>query len=183
MIQNQENPAEHMPIATVEHSIVGVFPTNEGVEKAFQVLEKRGYRKDEINIVMSDKTYSDLFQPPIEQMLIEGRRGAAIGGVLGATIGALATLGTSILIPGIGLVSGPLFGALAGAGTFAIGGGTYAAALGLDTTEQELPNNHDNHIKKGHILISVHPHSFEDADYIVEQWKNIPSMEEVIRQK
>ncbi len=182
MVQNKEEQREQGTLA-IEHSIIGVFPQREGVDTAYQVLLDKGYTKEEINIVMSDKTYSELFKTPSDQILKEASVGAAIGGSIGATIGALATLGTSILIPGIGLVAGPIVGAIAGAGTFAIGGGTYAAALGLDDTEQRLDNDHDNRLQKGHVLISVHPHSFEDADYLVEAWKNISGMEEVIRQK
>ena len=55
--------------------------------------------------------------------------GSAIGGVVGATVGILAAIGTSIVIPGLGLVlAGPIALGLAGAGAGAVTGGVLGAS-------------------------------------------------------
>ncbi len=61
--------------------------------------------------------------------------GADIGGATGATIGgligAIAAIGTSVVIPGWGLeVSGPLVAALLGAGAGGVAGGLLGALVG-----------------------------------------------------
>jgi len=53
---------------------------------------------------------------------------AGIGGTIGAIISVIAAIGTSVLLPGLGLlVAGPLAGALVGDGAGGINGGLIGA--------------------------------------------------------
>ena len=57
--------------------------------------------------------------------------GAAIGGTAGAVLAAITAVGTSLVIPGLGLViAGPLVAAFAGAGAGGTAGGLIGALVG-----------------------------------------------------
>ena len=63
------------------------------------------------------------------------KAGAGIGGAIGSTVGAIiaavAAVGTSLALPGLGLViAGPLAAAIAGAGAGAAGDGLIGARVG-----------------------------------------------------
>ena len=169
---------------SASHGLVGIFADRQGAEQAYDAAINRGYSKEEINVVMSDKTHKEHFNDGgvVDTMLKEGAIGAGIGGTLGAIIGAVATIGTTILIPGIGIVAGPIMGALAGAGTFAVGGGVISGTLGLDDTEQRLDKNIVN-INDGEILISFQPHNDEDANYLKGEWEKVANVRDVLRRK
>ena len=58
--------------------------------------------------------------------------GGALGTAIGATVGAILALGTSIAIPGLGLiVAGPIIAAFAGGGAGAVAGGAIGGLVGL----------------------------------------------------
>lgn len=62
--------------------------------------------------------------------------GAGIGGAVGAALAAIAAVGTSLAIPGLGLVvAGPLAAALAGAGAGGATGGLLGALIGAGIPE------------------------------------------------
>lgn len=167
---------------SVDHGIIGIFGDRSGADIAYDVLTNKGYTREDINILMSEDTKNDYMDrtSPLDSTLKEAAVGSAIGGTIGAIVGAIATIGTSIVIPGIGLVAGPIAGALAGGGTFAVGGATYAATLGLDNTEERLDKN-ILELKKGEILLSFRPKSVDDADDIVSQWRRIPNVVHLVR--
>jgi hypothetical protein len=41
--------------------ITGIFKDKETAEKAFRVLQERGYSKDQVNMILSEKTKENLF--------------------------------------------------------------------------------------------------------------------------
>ena len=111
--------------------VTGLFNDKVSAECAYDALSGRGYDKDSTDVMMSDKTrdqyYSGAHATDTElgSKAAEGTgAGAAIGGTLGAIIAGIAAIGTSVLLPGIGLiVAGPLAAALVGAGAGGIAGG------------------------------------------------------------
>ena len=110
--------------------VTGMFRSREDAENAYNSVTGRGYDKDDVNLLMSDKTRDTHFgdNTPDTEMgskALEGAGvGSAIGGTIGAVIAGIAAIGTSVLIPGLGLlVAGPLAAALAGAGAGGLTGG------------------------------------------------------------
>src|SRR5436305_10845791 len=98
--------------------VVSVFQSRYGAERAFAFLYARGYRDSEINVLMTDQTRAN-FYPDVmrdEQKHEAGTRategmgvGGAIGAAVGATLAAAAAIGTSLAIPGLGLlIAGPI---------------------------------------------------------------------------
>lgn len=151
------------------------FEDPQSAEKAYKALESRGYTKDEVNVAMSDKTRDQYFtkgEPTALGKAMEGvGTGSAIGGTLGAVIGAVAAIGTNLLIPGLGLViAGPIAGALAGAGAGGLAGGLAGALIGWGLPE-EYAKSYEEGIKKGQIVIGVHPKNEADASFIDQIWR------------
>jgi len=106
--------------------LTGMFPDRESTESAYRTLSERGYTTDDVNLVMSDDTRKKHFakgETEIGNKALEGAgTGSAIGGAVGAAVGVIAAIGTSVLIPGLGLVvAGPLAAGLAGAGAGGVG--------------------------------------------------------------
>jgi hypothetical protein len=96
--------------------------------------------------------------------------GGAIGVTAGAILAALAAIGTSIAIPGLGLIiAGPIAVALAGAGVGGLTGGIIGALIGWGLPE-ERARIYESDLKNGGIVLGVSPHNDEDAAYFVSEW-------------
>mgnify|MGYP000164971316 CR=1 FL=1 len=159
--------------------VTGLFSDRENAERAYDAVTRRGYDKDEVNVVMSDATRKKHFagtsgmETELGNKAAEGAGvGGAIGGTVGAIAGAVAAIGTSLAIPGLGLViAGPIAAALAGAGAGGLTGGLVGALVGWGIPEERV-EHYENGIKKGGILMGVTPRSEEDAAYFENEWKN-----------
>ena len=123
--------------------VTGLFNDRESTERAYSSLESRGYGRDDVNLMMSDETRNKHFgegtaDTELGSKALEGAgAGSAIGGTLGAIIGGIAAIGTSVLIPGLGLVvAGPIAAALAGAGAGGLTGGLVGALIGSGIPEE-----------------------------------------------
>jgi len=156
--------------------LTGMFADRESSENAYQALRDRGYSKEDINLVMSDDTRKKHFQDEDETEIgtkaAEGAgKGSAIGGTVGAIAGVVAAVGTSLAIPGLGLViAGPIAAGLAGAGAGGIAGGVIGALVGLGIPEARA-KLYESGIKKGQVVIGVYPRTEEDAREIEESWR------------
>ena len=162
--------------------LVGLFRDRDNAEQAYDGLKEKGYTDDEINVLMSSDTRSRYFgdddnkdkddNNDLGKKSAEGAGvGSAIGGTIGAIVGAVAAIGTNLLLPGVGLVvAGPLAAALAGAGAGGLTGGIIGALVGMGIPEDRAKIYHEG-LKNGRILISVVPHSDEDAAKIAEAWR------------
>src|ERR1700690_3345209 len=122
---------------TEQGMLVGMFVDRESTERAYETLHDRGYTKDEINVIMSDETRKKHFSGSVKNTEIgtkaaEGAgKGSVIGGTIGAIAGVIAAIGTSLVIPGLGLIIvGPLAAGLAGAGAGSVAGGVIGALVG-----------------------------------------------------
>lgn len=156
--------------------VTGLFPDRASAERAYDVASTRGYGKDDFNVVMSDDTRkrhfpSDGATTELGNKAAEGAGvGGAIGGTLGAVLGAIVAVGTSIAIPGLGIViAGPLAAGLAGAGAGALTGGLIGALAGWGIPEPHA-KDYEAGIKSGGIVMGVKPRSDEDAKYLESQW-------------
>lgn len=160
--------------------LTGMFRDRESAERAYNSAIDRGYTKDDVNLLMSDKTrdtwYSDDENYSDEELgskALEGAgAGSAIGGTLGAIIGGIAAIGTNVLIPGLGLiVAGPLAAALTGAGAGGLTGGLVGALIGSGIPE-ERAKVYDEGIRDGGAVMGLTPRSEEDAEYFENEWRN-----------
>nr|WP_245917422.1 hypothetical protein [Mongoliibacter ruber] len=156
-----------------------MFRDRESTERAYNDLHERGYKKEDINLVMSDETRkNDYDEKGVEKTEIGTKaaehagKGSAIGGSVGAVAGVIAAIGTSVAIPGLGiLIAGPLAAGLAGAGAGGVAGGLIGALVGSGIPEARA-KLYESGIKEGNVVISVTPKNEEDARQLEENWKN-----------
>jgi len=172
----QENQIQENTKIENGRMLTGMFSDRESTENAYNELQKRGYTKDEINLVMSDETRSKHFskgETEIGSKALEGAgTGSAIGGVVGAAIGVIAAIGTSLVIPGLGLIiAGPLAAGLAGAGAGGVTGGLVGALIGFGMPE-ERARLYESGVKNGKIVMGVHPRNNEDIQYFQTDWNS-----------
>jgi uncharacterized protein YjbJ (UPF0337 family) len=163
--------------ATERRHVSGLFKDRESAEEAYRSLTERGYGTDDVNLVMSDEARKRHFgdETPDTDLGSKALEGAGVGGAIGGTVGAVlaavAAIGTSIAIPGIGLVvAGPVVAALAGAGAGGATGGLIGALVGAGIPEEHA-KVYDEGIRRGDIYMGVKPRSDEDADHFEREWK------------
>jgi uncharacterized protein YjbJ (UPF0337 family) len=160
--------------------VTGLY-TPEAADRAYQGLtSKHGYNADDISVMMSDDTrkkyYGDV-KPGTElsggTKAAEGLgKGAAIGGGVGAALAALFAIGTSIAIPGLGLVvAGPIAAALAGAGAGGATGGLIGALIGAGIPEDRA-KEYERGINEGGILIGTRYRDDEHARQLEQDFNS-----------
>ena len=107
--------------------LTAVFRDRSAATRSYEWLQERGYRPEEINVLMSDRTRESLRTADAEGEIKPGTRapaglaaGGAIGTALGTTLGAIvgtAMVGASIMVPGLNLIiAGPAWRPWPGAG-------------------------------------------------------------------
>ena len=154
-----------------------VFNTREDADAAYNELKNKGYTQDEINVMMSDETRNKYFKDHDNDDTALGDKvaenagtGSLIGGGIGAVVGAVAAIGTNVLLPGLGLiVAGPLAAGLAGAGTGAAAGGLIGALTGVGVPEDEAERYRDR-VKEGGIYMGFKPRHEDDARSTYDTW-------------
>lgn len=157
--------------------MTGSFSDRDSAERAYGSLRDRGYTENDVNVLMSDEArqrhFSDNVDTELGSKALEGAGvGGAIGGTLGAIIGGIAAIGTSVLLPGLGLiVAGPLAAALAGAGAGGLTGGLVGALVGAGIPEDEA-QRYEQDVKNGNILMGFKPRSNDDYTYYENEWRN-----------
>lgn len=144
--------------------VTGLFKTRAAAEAAVDAIIKRGYTRDDISVLMSDATKNKEFAVQTRSHAADGMGvGGAIGGTVGALLAILA-VGTSIAIPGVGLVvAGPIAAALAGAGAGATTGGLIGLLIGTGVTEHRA-KVYDTGVRGGGILLGVEAKTSDDVE-------------------
>jgi uncharacterized protein (DUF2062 family) len=165
-----ENNKTRKPLLT------GLFHDRDSVERAYNSLHERGYTTDDVNLMMSDDTRNKHFttgKTELGTKAMEGLgKGSAIGGAVGAVAGVLAALGTSLVLPGLGLViAGPIAAGLAGAGAGGLTGGIIGALVGHGIPE-ERARIYEKGLKQGKIVMGVHPKNETDAQHLESEWRS-----------
>ena len=153
-----------------------VFNTREDADRAYNDLTTRGYSQDDINVMMSDETRNRHFTDVDHDTALGDKvadnagTGSLIGGGIGAVVGAIAAIGSNVLLPGLGLiVAGPLAAGLAGAGAGAATGGLIGALTGMGVPEDEAERYRDD-IKNGGIYMGFKPREEDDARDTYNRW-------------
>jgi hypothetical protein len=142
---------------------------------ATRELEERSYSRDRISVFMASETrlqyidthprYAELENSAVvvEDVELEKRTkapegagvGGAVGGALGAVGAAVAAVGTTLVIPPLGIaLAGPLAAALAGLGAGALTGGLVGALVGAGMSEYRA-RHFEQMVKDGNIIVGV----------------------------
>lgn len=160
--------------------LTGMFSDRESAERAYNSALDRGYTRDDVNVLMTDQTRDSWFgndsdtvgDSELGSKAMEGTGvGSAIGGTLGAIIGGIAAIGTSVVLPGLGLVvAGPLAAALAGAGAGGLTGGLVGALIGSGIPEDRA-RVYEEGVKNGGMVMGINPRNDEDATYFENDWR------------
>ena len=152
--------------------VIGLYDSPESANRAYQELTStHGYGADDIDVVMTDETRQRHFgdvKPGTE--LSGGSKaakgfgaGSAIGGGVGAALAAIFAVGTSVVVPGLGLVvAGPIAAALAGAGAGGATGGLIGALIGVGIPEDRAIA-YDRGLREGGILIGTRARDEKEA--------------------
>ena len=158
--------------------VTGLFPDRQSAERAYEHAHARGYDVGDVNMVMNDDTRKRHFgsDTAVTELGNKAAEGAGIGGAIGGTVGAvaaaIAAIGTSLVLPGIGLVvAGPIAAAFAGAGAGAAGGGLIGALVGWGIPEERV-KDYELGIKSGGILMGLKPRNDEDAAHLESAWRS-----------
>jgi hypothetical protein len=154
--------------------VTGMFRDRESAERAYGRLSERGYREDDVHVMMSDETRKKHFKDKDSKLgnkALEGTGvGAVTGGAIGATLMGIIAAGTSLAVPGVGLViAGPLAGALAGGAAGGAAGSLVGALVGAGIPEDEA-KRYERDIKDGGILMGVNPRSDDDRRFFEQEW-------------
>ncbi len=159
--------------------VTGLFRDRDSAERAYRSVYERGYGRDDVNLVMSDDTrvrhFADSTHATTE-LGTKAAEGAGIGGAIGGTLGAIAAavaaIGTTVLLPGLGLVvAGPVAAALAGAGAGGAAGGLVGALIGWGIPEERV-KHYEAALKEGGILMGVRPRNDSDAEHFARSWRD-----------
>lgn len=158
--------------------VTGLFKDRDSAERAYRSVSDRGYNTTDINLAMSEDTRKRYFADggATTELGNKASEGAGVGGAIGGTVGAIAAaiaaVGTSLVVPGLGLViAGPLAAAFAGAGAGGLAGGLVGALIGWGIPEERV-KHYEAGIKNGGILMAVKPRSDEDAKHFSQEWKS-----------
>jgi hypothetical protein len=159
--------------------VTGLFKDQDSAENAYKSLAESGYKSSEIDVVMSEETRKKYYGKDATLETEVGNKaaeGAAIGGAVGSTVGAIAAaiaaVGTSLVLPGLGLViAGPIAAAIAGAGAGGVTAGVVGALIGWGIPEDRL-KEYEQGINDGGILIGVKSKSDDDTHRFENDWKN-----------
>ena len=139
-------------------NIAGIFDSAPLANQAIASLLSAGLTKDDLSLVMSDKAkshFSSATKDTGDRTIVDSAIGAGTGGVLGALLAGLTTVG-AVLIPGAQLlVVGPLVAMLSGVGAGAALGGLAGAlsAVGISAAESA---KYSDEIHAGKAVVIAH---------------------------
>lgn len=167
-------------MADKKQRVTAVFRNRAEAEQVLGRLHSLGYTDRDIDVLMSDKTYSTHYRRTDEGKIEAETRsgegagiGGAIGTAVGATVGAIAAIGTSLVIPGLGLaVAGPLAAALAGGGAGAVTGGVLGSLIGLGIPRDNA-EAYQRALAEGGVVLGVATRRSQDADQIKKLFNDL----------
>jgi len=141
--------------------VVAVFRDRAQANLAHEWLLARGYTDSEISTMMSAETrghFESEGKFTTASHAIEGvAAGGTIGTAVGATAAAIAAIGTSLVVPGFGIIAGPIAAALAGGGAGAVAGGALGGLIGLGIPESNA-RAYESALRTGGVVLGVVPH-------------------------
>ena len=163
---------------------IALFRNPRLAEHVYSELLSKGYKKEDITVMMSEETQKryflneDVSKKELGSKSLEGMGiGGAIGGTIGAIAAVIAAMGTALVIPGLGIVvAGALAAGLAGAGAGAVTGGLMGALIGLGISDEQT-KEFEAGIKEGGVVIGVYTRSLEEYNLFNDKWKTYQKQE------
>lgn len=157
--------------------MTALFSNRESAQTAYAYLHSLGYEPSSINMIMSEEVRKASF-PEIEHYTEKGTQaiekagmGSLIGGSIGAVATILATVGISVLIPGLGIfIGGPIAAGIIGGSAGVITGGLCGALVGADIPAEKA-KVYETGIENGKIFFMIEPKNAADAQAIETNWK------------
>jgi len=139
------------------------------VEAIVDQLQLAGFDSKNISVLLPDKGVTKRFahehhtKVPDGAATVVGIGGLAVGAIVGAAFGWLASLGT-ISLPGGGFLvsAGPIVATLLGAAVGAALGGILGAMVGLEFSTSGI-KRYERRLQEGQILISVCADQIQEA--------------------
>jgi hypothetical protein len=130
------------------------FPELAEARQVVEALRSAGFSDDEITVVCSDETKEKYFRE-LEHQQPAGTNtpmAATVGGVIGATLFGLTTVGVGIATGGVPLLVAGGWGVWTGG---VLGG--FVGAMMTRGIEKEAANYYDQAVVGGEILVAVEP--------------------------
>jgi len=167
--------------------VTGLFKDKDSAELAFQSAVDLGYDKSDINVVMSDEVRKRHFLPrsptadhpattDLEEAAAADANSSANetwGGPVGGTVGTLAPVVAAVgvlLIPGFGIVAGPIAIALAASAATGVAIGLMAMLVNWGIPDSRV-KHYEAGLRAGGIVLGVKAHSDADALQIRRRWR------------
>lgn len=148
---NKPDIKRHTEMSSVEES----------KESVYRALHDKGYTDAEIYRVMSDETRQKYIKSNMVKtdLATKAAKGAGIGsatlGIIGAIVGVLAALGSTVPISVFGYqLAGPIAAGIAGIGSGVVTGGIVGALIGVGVPERE-PALYESGVIKGKMVLGV----------------------------
>ncbi len=170
-------PSSAKPAIPKRWLLTGLFPDARRAERAYRVCLRRGYEIGSVNVVISEATRQKLLENDSNlstELASHEAEGGELGGPSGGRTGILITVfaavGAAMLVPGLGIVTGPLAIALAAGGAAGLAAGL-VSALGNWGVPDERIRGYEEAIRAGGILMMVEVTSDADARSISKSWK------------
>jgi hypothetical protein len=151
-------------------TITATFHDRAATERAIDDLTAANIPRDDISIVMSNETRSKYFGGAEHVHGANIAKGAAGGGVIGGSLGAIAggfliTGAITVATGGVAapfLIAGPIAGALAGGGAGAAVGSIVGALVGAGIAEPQAKAI-ESEVKRGGVIVAVRTDESRDA--------------------
>ena len=167
--------------------VTGLFKDKDSAELAFQSVVDLGYDKSDINVVMSDEVRQRYFlahNPTTdgpgttgleEKAAADANNSASnkLGGPVGGTVGTLAPVVAAVgvlLIPGLGIVAGPVAVAVAASAAAGVAVGLMGILMNWGIPDSRV-EQYEVGIRAGGILLGVKAHSGAGASQIQQRWQ------------
>ena len=118
--------------------VSGTFKSEKDLSIAIEWLDENGIAKEDINILISDKSPNKDFKIKTSNKVPEITvKGLTTGTILGAILGSLSFVGI-LIIPAIGIaIAGPIIGASTGIALGALAGSLIGAVIGITFPKYE----------------------------------------------
>jgi hypothetical protein len=160
--------------------VTGLFKSKDSAELAFQSVVEMGYDKSDINVVMSDEVRRRYFlghgATDLEVKAATDSNDSVsetLGGPVGGTVGTLAPVVAAMgvmLIPGLGIVAGPVAVALAASAATGAAIGLMGVLMDWGIPDSRV-EQYEAGLRAGGILLGVKAHSDADALQIQQRWQ------------
>ena len=160
--------------------VTSLYNSRDSAERAYRSLtDSHGYKADDIDVLMTDDTRKKHFGDATPGTEFSGGtkaaegfgKGSAIGGGVGAALAAIFAVGTSVVVPGLGLVvAGPIAAALAGAGAGGATGGIIGALIGAGIPEERAAA-YSRGLEEGGIVIGTKARDEKHAEALERDFR------------